>query len=733
MAFLQAALLAVLISASYSPADEGDALRDAARKGDAAKVKELLAAKVDVNAATEYGVTPLALACDHDREEVVKLLLEAGADPNIKDRFYHFSPLLHATFKGNPATVKLLLQHGAKDADAALPFAVGMRNVEIVRAFIESEKLSESARLEALASAKLAAAAPTVEAATQIVELLQKTLTPEAIERFEKEKSTPADLTKLKPYEGLFQSQGGARVEMRIINGQLHAHDLDAEQSLPLKAEDEEGVFSVRGVTVRFRKEKDVVAAMIWKTGDAETVFERVAGEAAKVADVEPEPPAIDLGPDFPMESENWPSFRGALARGINSAQPIATKWNGETGENIAWKTPIDGLGTSSPVVWGKSVYITTAIDSADQSGFRTGAFGDVSSVEAVGECSYQLWRLDLDTGEVIWKQEAARRKPEVKRHSKSSHANPTPATDGKHVIAFFGEAGIHCYDSEGKRLWQRDLGLLDSGWFYDRSYQWGFGSSPFIFEDMVLVQCDIQDESFIAALDIETGETRWKTPRAEIPTWSSPVAFYTPDGVPTVVVSGTKCTAAYNARTGEELWKMGGFSEIVVPTPQVTPKVALFTSGYSPVQPIVALFHSARGDLKLPEGKATEPFLWSQLRGGPYMPTPLIHDNRVYILENSGILSCYDLATGKRRFRQRLRNEKATTYTSSPISAGGLLYCTSEEGHTFIVTADLEGHTVAENDLGEAVLATGAIAQGVLLLRGEKHLFAIVEKESGK
>jgi outer membrane protein assembly factor BamB len=227
----------------------------------------------------------------------------------------------------------------------------------------------------------------------------------------------------------------------------------------------------------------------------------------------------------------------------------------------------------------------------------------------------------------------------------------------------------------------------------------------------MVIIQCDAQDECFVAALDIGTGEVRWKTARTEIPTWSSPVAFYAPDGTPTVIATGTKCTAGYDARTGSQLWNMGGFSEIVVPSPQVTPTTALLTSGYAPVQPILALKHSARGELKIPEnGKPTDAFLWSVMRGGPYMPTPIIYENRAYLLDNSGILSCLDLGTGTKVFRQRLRSDKASAYTASPVAAGGHLYCTSEEGHTFVVALDKEGKTVAENDVGEAVLASPAI-----------------------
>jgi outer membrane protein assembly factor BamB len=730
------AIFALTLTGMLSPllADDGVLLREAARKGDAATVKALIDKKVDLNAATEYGVTALALACNHGHEEVAKALLDAGANPNTKDRFYRASPLTWAVSKQNMAIVQALVKHGAEDIDSVIGAAVGTRNASLLQILVDSGKASEKARLEALTPAKaIASAAPNAEEPKKIIAILEKSLPAEAIVEFEKRRNTSADVEKLKPYEGMYQSEAGVKMNLRIANGRLQAFDPEGERGTPLEAE-ENDTFTSRGLTVRFTKEKDSVATMLWKVGDRETTFKKLppgAADAKPSVDATADLPKVELGADFPLASEHWPSFRGVLARGINDARPIATQWDGATGKNIAWKLAIDGLATSSPVTWGNDLFVTTAVQGADEKGFKTGAYGDVESVEVEGECSYQLWCVNLATGELKWKQEAAKEIPKVKRHLKSSHANPTPATDGKHVIAFFGGAGLYCYDMQGSLRWKKDLGVLDSGWFYDKSYQWGFGSSPFLFEDLVIVQCDAQDECFVMALDAETGETRWKTARVEIPTWSSPVAFYAPQGTPTVIATGTKCTAGYHARTGELLWSMGGFSEIVVPTPQVTPEVALLTSGYAPVQPIVALKHSARGELKIPEdGKPTGPFLWSLMRGGPYMPTPVVFENRVYSLDNGGILTCLDLGTGTRVFRQRLRGDKATAYTASPVAAGGRLYCTSEEGHTYVVSLDKEGKTIAENDLGESVLASPAIAQGKLLLRGEKHLYAIAEKE---
>lgn len=716
--FLVVFILAAIPTIGRS--DDSVLLRDAARRGDTATVKELLQKKVDIDGASEYGVTALALACDHGHSDVVAALLAAGASPNTRDKFYRFSPLGWAVMRKHTPIIELLLKHGTDDINSVFGNAVGMQQTDMVQLFLDSKKLSNQGVVDGLLAAKSMKA-------DAIAKLIEATLTDESRALLEKSEQSRAAIAKLNQFAGLYLAQDGSKITVRVADEKLQIFEGEQEKPQVLEAA-ENDEFIARGTSALFQREADKVVSVRWKTGDREIAYLRTTGENADATvDKNSAEPSVALGPDFPLASAHWPNFRGLLSRGVNNDAPIATEWNGEAAKGIAWKTPIPGLGTSSPIVWGNRVFVTTAIQSTDTQGFRTGAYGDVESVNADGECSYQIMCVDLVTGKVLWDREAKKHVPKVKRHAKSSHANPTPTTDGERVIALFGEAGIYCYDMDGAILWNADLGTLDSGWFYDRSYQWGFGSSPMIFEDMVLVQCDVHDGSFLVALDLKTGKERWRTNREEIPTWSSPVAFLAKDGTPTVVVSGTKCTAAYNARSGSPLWKVGGFSEIVVPTPQITPDLAFITSGYAPVQPMVAILHNARGELHLPKDNEKQlPFLWSQMRGGPYMPTPIIADGNVYILDNSGLLTCLSLESGKRNFRQRLRNEKANAFTSSPVAANGNLYCTSEEGITFVVAMDDKGTIVSQNELGEAVLSSLAIAGGKLLVRAEKHLFAI-------
>ena len=707
-------------------------LRDASRSGSVEGVRAALELKADINGASEYGVTALSLASDHGHEIVVAFLLENGADPNTKDRFYKVSPLGWAVSRSHVGIVGRLLDAGATDVDMALAGAVGMKNEAMVVCILSSHKATENG----LIAAMRAAIAMKV---TGLEEILSKELSEGALASLRKELPANPVSSPLAEFTGVYAGPNERTLTIAIVDNQLLATEKGQERGTQLTMELPDR-FGARGITVQAVREDGKVAKIKWQAGDQETLFVRRSDSASpntgskdtgsKAPDTVPK--KVPLLDDFPLDTQNWTQFRGMLSRGIGGVgkdgmRPLPDTWDGESMENIAWKCPIPGLGTSSPSSWGNQVFITTAIRDSDTGGFRVGPYGDVESVASNGECQFQLISIALDTGKEQWRRELNRAIPKVKRHAKSSHANPTPATDGQYVVASFGGDGIFCCDMNGEVKWSRDLGMLDSGWFYDKSYQWGFGSSPCIFEDMVILQCDCQEGSFLAALDLKTGNERWRTARDEIPTWGSPVAFVADGGQPMVVVSGTKCSAAYNARNGELLWQMGGFSEIVVPTPQVTRDLVVVCSGYAPVRPIVALRHGAHGLIKIPSEKQGEaPFAWSLDRAGPYMPTPLIQDKKLYVLENSGILSCYSMEDGKQVFKQRVRSDLANAYTASPVAANGKIYLVSEAGVTFVVAMDAEGTVLGKNALGESVLASPAIAGGKLLLRGEKHLFAI-------
>jgi outer membrane protein assembly factor BamB len=225
-------------------------------------------------------------------------------------------------------------------------------------------------------------------------------------------------------------------------------------------------------------------------------------------------------------QAQNWPQFRGPGATGVIEGPAKPVKWDASTSTNVRWKTPIPGLSHSSPVVWGDKIFVTTAVSSAPKDETRFGLYGDVEPVKDDPKHAWKVIAIDKSTGKILWEQTAYEGIPKVKRHPKSSHAASTPVTDGKYLIANFGSEGLYAYDLNGKLLWKQDLGVLDAGWFYDADYQWEYGSSPIIYKNLVIVQADIQKNSFIAAYDIKTGKQVWKTSREEIPSWGSPTVY---------------------------------------------------------------------------------------------------------------------------------------------------------------------------------------------------------------
>lgn len=423
----------------------------------------------------------------------------------------------------------------------------------------------------------------------------------------------------------------------------------------------------------------------------------------------------------------HWPQFHGPGGGGV-AEKPVPTTWNVKTGENVLWKARIPGLGHSGPAVWGDRVYVTTAISGKDDPELKVGLYGDIEPVEDDTVHRFLVLALDRKTGEVVWQDTAFEGVPKVKRHTKASHANSSPATDGKHVVAFFGSEGLHAYTRDGKKLWSKDFGVLDSGFFRVPEAQWGFASSPVIEDGRVLIQVDVQGDSFVAALDVKTGEEIWRTAREEVPTWSTPTVVEH-GGRKQVVVNGWKHIGGYDFATGKELWRMEGGGDIPVPTPVFAGGLIYITNAHGPGSPIYAIKPDAKGDVSLAEDAETnEAIVWSKARGGAYMQTPVRIGDLLFVCRDNGILSVYDAKTGE-RFEQRRLGGGGSGFTASGIAAGGRLYFASEVGDVYVVEADRALTPVAENSVDEIVMATPAAADGVLYVRARDHLFAIGAK----
>jgi outer membrane protein assembly factor BamB len=283
----------------------------------------------------------------------------------------------------------------------------------------------------------------------------------------------------------------------------------------------------------------------------------------------------------------------------------------------------------------------------------------------------------------------------------------------------------MYCYDLNGKLLWKQDVGVLDAGWFYDPDYQWEYGSSPIIYKNLVILQADIQKNSFIAAFDLKTGKQVWKTAREEISGWGTPTVFEGKTRAE-LITNGTKAIRGYDPMTGKELWRLTPNSEITTPTPFVAHDLIYVTSGYRPLQPIYAIRPGANGDITLKDGKESNEFVaWSKTRGGPYMPTPIVYGDLLYVCSNQGVMTAYNAKTGERVYQQRLA-DRGGAFTASMVASDGKIYLSSEDGEIFVVKAGPKHELLSVNPIGEVIMATPAISDGMLIVRGIKNVFAI-------
>jgi outer membrane protein assembly factor BamB len=429
----------------------------------------------------------------------------------------------------------------------------------------------------------------------------------------------------------------------------------------------------------------------------------------------------------FNTHAQNWPQFRGPRASGVVEGGTSAVTWNAEKSANTRWKTAIPGLAHSSPVVWGNKVFVSTAVSSAAKDETRFGLYGDVAPVKDDPKHTWKVFALDKQTGKVLWERTAYEGLPKVKRHPKSTHADSTPATDGRYLVVLFGSEGLYAYNLNGKLLWKQDLGVLDSGWFYDPDYQWEHGSSPIIYRDLVIIQADVQKDSFIAAYNLKTGKLAWKTPREEIPSWGTPT-IYEGKTRTELIANGSKAIRGYDPATGKELWRLSPNSEVTTPTPFVAHDLIFVTSGYAPIQPIYAIRPGSNGDISLKDGKeSNDSIVWSKKRGGPYMPTPVVYGDLLYTCSNQGVLTAYNAKTGERVYQERLGG-KGGAFTASPVASDGKIYLSSEDGDIFVVKAGPKYELLATNPVGQVMMATPAISDGLVIVRGISHVFAFGE-----
>ena len=435
--------------------------------------------------------------------------------------------------------------------------------------------------------------------------------------------------------------------------------------------------------------------------------------------------PTVRALPAAAPATGSWPSFRGRDAAGIADGQNLPDTWDGKSGSNILWRTPVPGLAHSSPVVWGNSVFVSTAVSSLTKATFKPGLYGDGDASEDRSRHQWKLVALDKKTGAIRWERVAVEGTPVDKRHIKSTYASATPATNGRIVVASFGSMGVHAFDVAGNFLWKVDYGRINLGAYDLPSFEWGPASSPIIWNDLVILQIDTHADSFIVALKADTGETVWKTERDEIPSWGTPTVATTAAG-PVLVTNASNFVRGYDARTGKELWRIGKSSKITAPTPIYADGLFVIASGRAPERPIFVVRPIAIGDLTLADGEtSSKAIAWSKTGRGSYMPTPLAYKGLLYVLANNGVLDAYDLQTGKEIYRQRLP-VIGSGFSASPIAADDKIYLTNEDGDILVAGAGQTFSHIATNSMGELLMATPALSEGVMFVRSVASVFAV-------
>jgi outer membrane protein assembly factor BamB len=417
----------------------------------------------------------------------------------------------------------------------------------------------------------------------------------------------------------------------------------------------------------------------------------------------------------------NWAQWRGPDGLGVSPATAFPAEWSPE--KNIAWKTPVEGRGHSSPIVWQDRIFLTTSIEGgpapADHKapihlGFdlKPGYY-HADSVGADHLYSLKVLAFDAKTGKPIWERQVYDGLMYDNRHRKNTYASSTMATDGTAVYAFFESAGVYAFDFEGRLLWKKSLGGIAKAGM-------GPGTSPVIFENLLILQCDQEmgDGSFIVALDRKDGREVWRQQRTTRRSWATPLIVRTAARVE-MVTSGAEVVIAYDPRTGQELWRANGIESHPIPSP-VAGDGLVFLSAGSSGKRAMAVRLGGTGDIS-----DSPAIVWRYRKGAAYVPSPIVHGPYLYLMSDTGIITCIEAATGKVVYEGG-RPPVPATFTASLVAYGDRLLATSEDGDTFVIKAGAMHEIVRTNPIGEPVFASLALAGGTIYIRGAQHLFAI-------
>jgi len=389
--------------------------------------------------------------------------------------------------------------------------------------------------------------------------------------------------------------------------------------------------------------------------------------------------------------AENWPGWRGPNFDGISPEKGLPQKWSAT--ENVRWKAKLPGAGVSNPIVWGERVFVTAS----------DGRLND----------RLHLICIHRDSGKQLWHARYFGSAVSEGQYAPGGMAVPTPTTDGRHVFALFGTGDLVCVDLEGKPVWTRSL-AEEYGPFRNR---WGMASSPILLGDLLVVQVDHSGQSYLLGVNAATGTNRWRTLRDASVNWTSPYPVKV-GGKTQIISAGTYKLKSYAADSGAELWSVQAMQMQCIPTP-VASGSQLFALGGRDTTTLSIRLDDAQGDL-------TKSHVAWKIRGGANIPSPVTLEGYLFYVEDNGFGNCLSAANGKIVWRERLGGGK---YSASPVAGDGKLYFTSEEGRVTVVKAGPEFEILERNNLGELMVASPALSQGRIFLRGDKHLYCIGEK----
>jgi outer membrane protein assembly factor BamB len=458
-------------------------------------------------------------------------------------------------------------------------------------------------------------------------------------------------------------------------------------------------------------------------------------------------PLSLSGAPEDGEAQRFWPQWRGPLMTGVAPRATPPVEWS-ET-KNVRWKVEIPGKGSSTPVVWGDRIFVLTAVPTgepravpapvaavapaapspgaAGAPGQSPAAVGPAAGVRRPGGGpprgippehvqQFTILAIGRADGKLLWKRVLREEQPHEGTHPTGTWASASAATDGSVVLAFFGSRGLYALDMDGKLIWEKDLG--------DMTVKLGFGegSTPALGEDRVVVQWDHEGESFLVALDKKTGRELWRRKREEATSWASPL-LVEHAGTTQIVTSATNKVRGYDARGGELLWETPGMTMNAIPTPVHKDGLVFLTSGFRGNALIAVKLAAARGDIS-----ASPAIAWKLDRDTPYVPSPLLYGDELYILKgNNGLLSCLDARTGERLYGPE-RLEGVPNVYASPVGAAGRVYIAGREGATAVVERGRAFKVLATNTLEDGFDASPVAVDSELYLRGKKFLYRISE-----